>query len=749
MAAKSKRQTGFFSGPISGLRYQTPTCTGVTGPNGEFQFEDGERIAFLVGGLILGTAIARPRLDLSLLVSRVDGVMHKVQDPILTNMARLVQTLDEDGDASNGVQISAKVHDVVGTRPIKFAPDMGPTIVEFADPVGMFTDDPVVRTLMQDLNSAGVFSADAPRRLRSAAAARNELRRNMLGIRRYRDVKIPLRNGSYIYADVFRPDKPGKFPVIMNFGIYGRAFVHHSIGDELDAEKHEQMEERYFLGNSDGYMYENHESVNTAVWVPQDYIAVRVDGPGTGKNPGTIGLFGIEEAEAYYDAIEWAGVQDWSNGNVGLFGMSYYAINQHAVASLQPPHLKAMVAVGTDTNLYEEMVYQGGIFNNQFWPLWWNSQVVPAVCGEVRALDYMAAIKAHPFNEPDSDFIYGPRAKLFMSPDMSKVTVPVWVVGATTHAGHIHQIGSSEAFIDTPIKDKKFDLVEDWFQKAYSSTMVADHMAFFDYWLKGIDNGIMDKPPVRLEIRTGSGSLYVQEENEWPVARTRYTRWYLDATPSDWKGDGRRQDFMRLSQKPPSKDRKAEYSAQVELYSAHPRKPWAAGISFISEPVGEDMVLAGYMKAGLCVASSSRDMDIYVSVRIMEETGEEIDYVGPMYIAKDPKGINPLGKGWLKASHRKLDPARSTEYRPKHTHLAADYAPLKQGDMVEVEVEIPPNTALVRKGQRIRVDVQPYDGSGHGLGHHYEASYHDGAVNSVFTGPKRASYIQLPILPPK
>lgn len=110
---------------------------------------------------------------------------------------------------------------------------MGPTIVEFADPVKLFTDDKVVRQLLDDLNKAGVFSADTPRRLRSAAAARNEVRRKMLGIRRYLDVKIPLRNGSLLYADVFRPDKPGKFPVIMNFGVYGRAFVHHSIGDEL------------------------------------------------------------------------------------------------------------------------------------------------------------------------------------------------------------------------------------------------------------------------------------------------------------------------------------------------------------------------------------------------------------------------------------------------------------------------------------------------------------------------------------
>ncbi len=103
-------------------------------------------------------------------------------------------------------------------------------------------------------------------------------------------------------------------------------------------------------------------------------------------------------------------------------------------------------------------------------------------------------------------------------------------------------------------------------------------------------------------------------------------------------------------------------------------------------------------------------------------------------------------KGWLKASHRKIDEERSTNYTVKHTHRKADYAELVPDEEVEVEIELVPSTGLLRKGQRIRVDVQPYDGVAHGMHHAYDPAYHDGAVNRVHTGPSRLGYVQLPIV---
>ena len=355
-------KTGVMAGPISGLKYQTPSCSGLTNELGEFQYLEGERVAFLVGNSPIGYAVGAPRLTLAHIVTRVDGNIHKLMDAGLTNVARFLCSLDSDGNLDNGIQIAREVHEIIGARKINFRHDVsfaGPV----ADHVSAFANDPLILDLLDEFSRSGLFTDKAPRELVSAAAARNEVRRNFLGIVRFRDVKVPLQNGSHVFVDIYRPAEAGIYPVIANCGPYGRAFNHHSICNQADFEAHEEMEERYFLGNSDGLVFENHESVNTAAWVPQGYIVMRVDGPGMGKSPGKLAIWGIGAAEAYRDAIDWAGEQPWSNGNVGLWGMSYLAMSQHQVASLHPKHLKAMIAIGTDVDMYEEVVYTGGILN--------------------------------------------------------------------------------------------------------------------------------------------------------------------------------------------------------------------------------------------------------------------------------------------------------------------------------------------------------------------------------------------------
>jgi predicted acyl esterase len=761
---------GTFAGPVAGLRFETPTCSGVTDHAGTFQFRDGEVVTFLVGQVVVGVARGAARLTLADIVARVDGDITKIADPGLTNIARLLLTLDEDGNSDTGITLTPQIHDLVSERAIDFRYRPMSLPGAPADPIQAFTEDPAVIELLAELNEAKVFTGTTPRTLTSAAAARNEIRRTILGIRRFRDVKIPLRNGSFVYADVFRPDGDDPVPVVMNCGVYGRAFVHHSICDAADAERHEVMEDRYFRGNPDGYEYENHESINTATWIPRGYALVRVDSPGAGKSPGTLGIWGIEEAEAYYDAIEWTGTQPWSNGNVGLWGMSYYAVSQHAVASLRPPHLKAMIAIGTDTDLYEEVAYTGGILNEEFFPGWFANGIAPAVCGEIHALDFLATARANPFRDSDPAAIFGPRSQVLMSPDLSDLTVPLWTVAATAHPGNFHQLGSSETYLNTPTSNKKIDFWEDWFVKSYSAAVVEDHVAFFDHWLKGIDNGIMDSPPVRLEIRTGRGGSYLQEENEWPIARTDYVKWYLDASPTEQEHEGC-DHVGTLTGTVPQAQRSVTYSAEVAQSVAFSpatdaaefrrpptptgtrtgarSAPCSPGATFLSAPFEEDTVLAGYSKAVLWVASTSEDMDIFVALRVLDDHDREVDFCGPALIPGISTLFYPLAKGWLKVSHRTLDPQRSTEFRPKHTHLRADYAPLRDGEVVPVEVEIIPNTGLIRKGHRLRVDIQPYTGVGHGMRHAYDPAYHNGAQNTIFTGPEHPSYVQVPVVPPR
>jgi predicted acyl esterase len=159
------------------------------------------------------------------------------------------------------------------------------------------------------------------------------------------------------------------------------------------------------------------------------------------------------------------------------------------------------------------------------------------------------------------------------------------------------------------------------------------------------------------------------------------------------------------------------------------------------------MILAGYLKLVLWVASTTWDMQIHASVRVMDENNVQVSYtVGNLERFKS----SPIGQGALKVSHRKLDPKKSTIYRPFHTHRKEDYQPLSPGEIVEAQVELWPTTALIRRGHRIVLDVQPATGEGlspvREMG---DNSYQAGASNTIYTGLDHPSYLQLPIIPAK
>jgi len=164
---------GRFAGPVAGLRFETPTCAGVTDPDGTFEYRDGEVVTFSVGAALVGAARGAERLTLADIVARVGGNRDKLADPGLTNIARFLQTLDQDGNPDNGITLTPKIHELVGDRPIDFRYGLMSLAGALTGPVQAFTEDPVVAELLDDLNRAGVFTDGKPRALRSPAAARN------------------------------------------------------------------------------------------------------------------------------------------------------------------------------------------------------------------------------------------------------------------------------------------------------------------------------------------------------------------------------------------------------------------------------------------------------------------------------------------------------------------------------------------------------------------------------------------------
>jgi putative CocE/NonD family hydrolase len=165
------------------------------------------------------------------------------------------------------------------------------------------------------------------------------------------------------------------------------------------------------------------------------------------------------------------------------------------------------------------------------------------------------------------------------------------------------------------------------------------------------------------------------------------------------------------------------------------------GISFVTAPLGEDTEVTGPIVLVLWISSTSEDADIFATLRNIGPDGKDVWEEGQQGHTDQV----PVAKGWLRASHRKLDPAKSLPYRPYHAHDERQW--LSPGEIVECHVEIWPTSMVFRKGHRIRLDVQPRDGVGSSVYRHYHADYNIGAMNTVHAGEDKVSYLLLPVIP--
>lgn len=177
-----------------------------------------------------------------------------------------------------------------------------------------------------------------------------------------RDVRIPMRDGITLSANIFRPTEDGDYPVLLAMTPYNK--------DALP------MDEDEVEVGVDVSEYAAFEQPDPDFWVPHGYVVVAVDTRGMNKSEGDMALFTDQEANDYYDAIEWLALQPWSNGRVGLNGVSYMAINQWKVAQLHPPHLHAIMPWEGFTDLYRDASYHGGIADTGFITPWWQFRIL-------------------------------------------------------------------------------------------------------------------------------------------------------------------------------------------------------------------------------------------------------------------------------------------------------------------------------------------------------------------------------------
>jgi len=547
-----------------------------------------------------------------------------------------------------------------------------------------------------------------------------------------KDVQIPMRDGTILYADVFRPDMTERVPAILNISVYQK--------DKLWVPPADLEEE------ANPYM--NWETVNPLWWCPRGYACVRVDARGAGKSPGRSEPSSYQEGVDFYDAVEWIAKRPWCSGAIGTAGISYHASSQWRLANLQPPSLKAIMPWEGRADQYRDQAYHGGIFAVGFIGNWWLTHTAHHLLGRPRAHNPDAFHNDMMWNymRNDLDSEYWRMA----SARWDKITVPLYSVG-NWGGFSMHLRGNTEGYLCAASKHKKLRIhTGTHFHPFHSEEGRMDQLRWFDYWLKELDTGIMDEPPVKLEIRTGGSTTNYpfRYENEWPLARTQWTKLYLqvEREPS---GDPDAVEG-RLAGAPPQKTGKLTYSATAatragiapgsSLATTH-GNTGRMGVSFETAPMEQDTEVTGPIVLNLWVSSTSEDMDIFATIRNIGPDGKDVCEVG-----QHGQPVPCVTKGWLRASHRKLDPERSLPYRPYHAHNERWW--LAPDEPVECRVEVWPTSMVFRKGHQLRLDVQPRDGAGSAPYTHFHADYNAGAKNTVYAGGDKVSYLLLPVIPP-
>jgi hypothetical protein len=322
-------------------------------------------------------------------------------------------------------------------------------------------------------------------------------------------------------------------------------------------------------------------------------------------------------------------------------------------------------------------------------------------------------------------------------PDWSNVEVPL-LSSANWGGQGLHPRGNFEGFTRAASKDKWLEVhgIEHW-TEFYTDYGVRIQKRFFGHFLKGEDTGWVRQPKVALLVRHPGERFVERSEAEWPLQRTQWTKLYLHA-----QGHALATETQKAGS--------VTYGGLSE------------GVAFLTAPLERETELTGPIAAKLWVSSSTEDADLFLVVRVFAPDLKEVTFMG----ALDPH--TPIAQGWLRASHRKLDPALSRPYRPYHTH--DEIQKLVPNEVYELDIEVWPTCIAIPKGYRIGLTVRGRDyewpgGAAKGLGN----------LNAVFTGvgpfrhddprdrpaaifggdvtlhmgPDREAHLLLPLIPPK
>ena len=469
------------------------------------------------------------------------------------------------------------------------------------------------------------------------------------------DLEVTTRDGTVLRVNAYLPTGDGPFPVLLCAHPYGK--------DNLPERKRGggySVSQQYRLLRQPARLrfssLTGWEAPDPAWWTGHGFAVVNCDLRGAGHSDGVCSLLSDQEGEDVYDLIEWAGEQPWSSGAVGMIGVSYLAISQWKAAALRPPHLKAIVPWEGFTDAYRDVARPGGIQENGFLKIWNRG---------LKAARLKYSLLEENTKRPLRDEWWQS-----LAPELSRIEVPALICGSFSD-NNLHSRGSVRGFeqISSPARHLYTHRGGKW-ATFYSESALATQLSFLDHHLR--ETPAEPLPRVRLEVREDRDRIVeTRDESSWPPESVEWTPLHLtDAglrdTPPDHPG-----------------------SITFDTHSGGARFGWTL-------PANTE--ITGPMALRLFIeADGSDDVDLFIGVE---------KWRGRTYVPFEGSygfGRDRITCGWLKASMRELDEARSRPFEPVPALLAR--RPLQPGQVVQVDIPLGPSATLFRAGEQLRLVV--------------------------------------------
>ena len=569
-----------------------------------------------------------------------------------------------------------------------------------------------------------------------------------------RDVMVVMRDGVRIAADIYRPGAPGRFPTLYTCARHNKDLQRPEIAASLSAQP-----------AWSSMWYGVIEAGDSRRFVANGYVHVVAQLRGVGKSEGAAG----EDVWDHYDMIDWIASQPWCDGNVGMVGISAYAGEQWRAAAQQPPHLKAIFpydACGAyggmggfrerhPGGVIQTMEYHLGLFNvahgtmdrpptlspeeetkwewainHPDYMMYANLWNILTMKGQRDPVLYRALVD--PYDKEENVT----RAE----ETFAKIKVPFYTgAGGYAYTYKLHLQGAQHWFQNVHDVPKKFLFTGPAHLERPFHEYHDEILRWYDYWLKGIDTGIMDEAPVKIWVM---GANKWRHAEDWPLPETQWTRFYLDS----WE---------RLRTEPPlSADQTYIDSPPDSFVQMPPTQTMRIErLRYMTAPLAEDILVIGPASLTLHASIDQEDTNWIV---VLKDVGPDVSVQTAREGERSvPSGLpeRELTRGWLKASHRAVDPARSTPWAPWHPLTREAQLPVVPGEVTEYQIEILSSANLFEKGHRICLDITSLDLSTGVAGEtnvEYIANHvcsSKTVLHKVYHDARRLSSLLLPIVP--